>query len=316
MANSIKGAERKLKIILMLQSKKELSATKLADYFGVSKRTIFRDLKALSEMNVPITHDPDFGYSLVSGYKIPPLMFTEKELATVMMGLSFMRSQPQQSMKKDADDVLLKISNTLPRELNSFSQTLHKNIVVSPYSKNLPEDDNDNSWFTICKTIADKQRLNITYHSKSSKTERDVDPYYLVFYKDHWNLLGYCHLRKAPRVFILKNIIDLDVLPQSFEIDPSISLETILYSSESEQTSYIIDVAQNRVHNFLYDLPGELVSIRNSNTGSIIEFAFDRSENDYILKWLTSYLKDIVILEPFSLKNDLKEFVISSLDTI
>jgi predicted DNA-binding transcriptional regulator YafY len=79
MADSIKGANRKLKMILMLQSQKEITATTLAKYFGVSKRTIFRDLRALSEMNVPITHDPDFGYSLVSGYKIPPLMFTEKK---------------------------------------------------------------------------------------------------------------------------------------------------------------------------------------------------------------------------------------------
>jgi len=316
MADSIKGANRKLKMILMLQSQKEITATTLAKYFGVSKRTIFRDLRALSEMNVPITHDPDFGYSLVSGYKIPPLMFTEKELATVMMGLSFMKSQPQQSMKSDADEVFLKISNSLPADLSNFSSTLQKKVVVSPYSKNLPEYPDDNNWFQICKSITDKQRLHITYTANNNITGRDLDPYFLVYYKDHWNVLGYCHLRKAPRVFILNNMSNIQSLPEKFTPEKGISLEDILYSSNTKQITYKINVNESKVHTFLFDLPGRLIHIEDSTIGKLVEFSFDKSDNSYILEWLTTFLQDITIIEPESLKRDLKHHIKEALKSL
>ena len=70
------SAERRLKLILLLQrpgGKKTVQ--ELADIFGVSRRTIFRDFNALSEINVPINYDRYTGYGLVEGYKMSLLMF-------------------------------------------------------------------------------------------------------------------------------------------------------------------------------------------------------------------------------------------------
>ncbi|WP_372633609.1 helix-turn-helix transcriptional regulator, partial [Fodinibius sp.] len=84
------SSERRMKLILMLQqSNHRITVNDIAEKFDVSRRTVFRDFNALSEMNVPVTWDEYKGYGIMHGYKIPPLMFTTKELATILVGLNF-----------------------------------------------------------------------------------------------------------------------------------------------------------------------------------------------------------------------------------
>src|SRR5690554_6086256 len=97
------SSERRIKIIMLLQqSGKKLTVDELAREFGVSRRTIFRDFNALSDMNVPVTWDKYSGYGVMPGFKIPPLMFTSKELATILVGLNFVRAQVNQELVNDA----------------------------------------------------------------------------------------------------------------------------------------------------------------------------------------------------------------------
>jgi predicted DNA-binding transcriptional regulator YafY len=64
-------------ILTQLQTKRILSSTILAEKFGVSVRTIYRDIRALEQAGVPISTEDGKGYSLMEGYRIPPVMFTE-----------------------------------------------------------------------------------------------------------------------------------------------------------------------------------------------------------------------------------------------
>ena len=74
-----KRVSRLTAILTQLQSVRLLTATKLADRFGVSVRTIYRDIKALEKAGVPIVTEEGKGYSLMEGYRIPPVMFSENE---------------------------------------------------------------------------------------------------------------------------------------------------------------------------------------------------------------------------------------------
>jgi len=71
----MKANERRLNLLLLLQSNQNWNVDQLADHFGVSRRTIFRDLKTFSEIDVPVTWDKDNGYGMMKGYTIPPIMF-------------------------------------------------------------------------------------------------------------------------------------------------------------------------------------------------------------------------------------------------
>src|SRR5690606_16931779 len=77
--NDTKRLSRLAAILTILQTKRLLTASELAHKFSVSNRTIYRDIKALEQAGVPILTEDGKGYSLMEGYRIPPVMFTESE---------------------------------------------------------------------------------------------------------------------------------------------------------------------------------------------------------------------------------------------
>ena len=83
-------ATRLISIIFILQSKPSVKAAELAEELGVSERTIHRYMGMLDELGIPIYSErgPYGGFSLVRGYKLPPLIFTAEE-ATVLYLVHF-----------------------------------------------------------------------------------------------------------------------------------------------------------------------------------------------------------------------------------
>src|ERR1700722_11514041 len=82
--NDTKRISRLIAILTQLQTKRILTSTTLAEKFGVSIRTIYRDIKALEHAGVPIFTEEGEGYSLMDGYRIPPVMFTESEASALV----------------------------------------------------------------------------------------------------------------------------------------------------------------------------------------------------------------------------------------
>jgi predicted DNA-binding transcriptional regulator YafY len=66
-------------ILIHLQSKRLVTAQELSDRFEVSLRTIYRDIETLLNAGVPIIGEVGVGYSMMEGYRLPPIMFTQEE---------------------------------------------------------------------------------------------------------------------------------------------------------------------------------------------------------------------------------------------
>ena len=77
--NDTKRLSRLTAILTQLQTKRLLTATALAAKFSVSVRTIYRDIRALEQAGVPIITEDGKGYTLMEGYRVPPVMFTEAQ---------------------------------------------------------------------------------------------------------------------------------------------------------------------------------------------------------------------------------------------
>lgn len=76
--------DRLAAILLQLQAKRLVSGPALAEQFGVSLRTIYRDLRSLEAAGIPLVSEHAVGYSLVEGYCVPPVMFTREEITTLL----------------------------------------------------------------------------------------------------------------------------------------------------------------------------------------------------------------------------------------
>lgn len=284
---------------MLQQSSKRLTVNDIAEKFNISRRTVFRDFNALSELNVPVTWDEYKGYGIMQGYSIPPLMFTTKELATIMVGLNFVKSQVDKTMVEDAEGVELKIKEVLPDALRTFMESLEQRTVVDPYLHFGPEKKEGGNWYQISSAISENKSITFEYRSKSDqeKSQRKIDPYVLVFYRDHWNVIGFSHKRDAVRNFVLDQMADIEILDESFVPYGDIDAEALIFRSDETSPKIEVKVHPSALSRFEANLPAKIFKKKEENPNFFrVGFSFDNL--DFINEWLLQFPKTVEILGP------------------
>lgn len=229
--NDIKRLSRLTAILTQLQTKKLLTSVMLAEKFGVSIRTIYRDIKALERAGVPILTKDGKGYSLMEGYRIPPVMFTENEANALTTAEQLVLKNGDSSLIKEYAEAVNKIKAVLQYSTQDKAALLSQRIAVSPA---VPNITTSNSLALIQKALTDFKVLRITYQSeyKNEKTARDIEPF--AFYynlQESWTLIAYCRLRKDFRMFRLGRIAQIEPLDRSF-VPHTLTLKEFLDSKE------------------------------------------------------------------------------------
>lgn len=310
------STERRMKLILMLQqANQRITVNDIAEKFNVSRRTVFRDFNSLSEMNVPVTWDERNGYGIMRGYKIPPLMFTSRELAIILVGLNFVKSQVDQTMVEDAKGVELKIKEVLPENLNAFMESLEERTVVDPFLHYGPEKKEGGNWYKVSTAISENKQMKFSYRSKYSEeiTARKIDPYLLVFYRDHWNVIGWSHKREDFRNFVLDRMSDVEILDSKFTPRGDIDVEGLIFRSDERSHLIKVDVSESALRRFKSNLPTKILR-QNEIKPNLFRLEFKFDNLSYINKWLLQFSTDIKIDEPDKLIHLRKSILESMLD--
>src|SRR6478735_3963073 len=100
-------------ILIQLQSKKIVKAQDLASRFDISLRTVYRDIRSLEEAGVPLYGEAGVGYSLVDGYRLPPVMFTREEAMSFVTAEKFMEQFTDASTKSSYQSAMYKMKAVL-----------------------------------------------------------------------------------------------------------------------------------------------------------------------------------------------------------
>jgi len=234
--NDIKRVSRLTAILINLQTKRIVTSTTLSDKFGVSIRTIYRDIKALEQAGVPILTEDGKGYSLMEGYKIPPVMFSESEANALITAEQLVLKNRDSSLIKEYIGVINKIKAVLLYSTKDKVELLSSRIAVSPA---IPDTKTSNSLSLIQNALTDFRVLNIIYHSEynDKKTERKIEPF--AFYysmQERWTLIAYCRLRKDYRMFRLDRIFKSQQTELSFK-PHTMTLQEYLNEKEKNFTN-------------------------------------------------------------------------------
>ncbi|MGZ9586964.1 helix-turn-helix transcriptional regulator [Paenibacillus marinisediminis] len=128
----MKRGDRLTAIVMALQQRAETAAS-LAAKLEVSKRTIMRDMQALSEMGVPLyaVSGPSGGYRLMEGYKLPPLGLTEAEALTVLVALDGMTRLADTPFNTERWTVIDKVRHGLSPDLQLQLEPLLSKLELS-----------------------------------------------------------------------------------------------------------------------------------------------------------------------------------------
>jgi len=212
--NDTKRLSRLVAILTQLQTKRLLTAAVLADKFSVSNRTIYRDIKALEQAGVPILTADGKGYSLLEGYRIPPIMFTESQANALIIAEQLVLKNKDASLVKDyieAIDVIkavLKNSEKDKVNLLSDRTRFNQNISRARSSNNLSD-------LQFCLTNFLLTRIEYANETNDS-TLRLIEPFALLSTQENWLLVAWCRLRKNFRYFRLDRIKRLEILSEKF----------------------------------------------------------------------------------------------------
>ncbi len=302
----VNRTERLFATILLLQNRPNMTSRDLAMHFGVSRRTIFRDLRALSESGVPLTYAEGGGYEILEGYQLPPLMLSAREAATLLVGTEFMKLQSDASLRSDADHVALKIRSVLPREVREYIDRLKERTVLDPYWLHAVQSDEDEEgqWYKLSEAVARQRSVIMEYYveSRGELTRRQVNPLGLVYYTDHWNLIAFDHLRGTIRNFRLDRIRTMHVLMERFELPEGFDLATHLEERGAGTAGQriIIRFTHAAYPRARQAVPAKIEEERRREDGVEVTFYFENL--DYVAGWLLRYGAEALVVTPEALQ--------------
>src|ERR1041384_1022246 len=105
--------DRLTAVLIHLHTKKVVKAEEIADRFGMSLRTVYRDVKALMEAGVPIGSEAGKGYFIVDGYHLPPVMFTQEEASSMFLAGKLVDKMADKSVRETYESAMHKIKAVL-----------------------------------------------------------------------------------------------------------------------------------------------------------------------------------------------------------
>ncbi len=186
-------------ILTQLQSSRIVTAKTLAEKHDVSIRTIYRDIRTLEKSGVPIITEEGKGYSMMEGYQLPPVMFTEDEANALITAEQLILKNKDASFVQHYSEAILKIKALLKGSQKDKASLLTDRIY---FTDNFLHQRTSNDLMRIQSALTNFQVLNIDYLSLNNDfTNRDIEPFALYSTQEKWLLIAFCRLRKSFRVF-------------------------------------------------------------------------------------------------------------------
>jgi predicted DNA-binding transcriptional regulator YafY len=209
---------RVLAVLELLQTHGQMSGSDLASRLGVDGRTLRRYISRLEDLGIPmaVEHGRYGGYTLVPGYKLPPLMFTDEEALALSVGLLAARGLGLAGAAPGAVSAQAKLERVMPTELRRRVRAADDTVALD-----LPRRPASTDGATLAALTAaaqSRRRVRLAYRSaQSAATERNFDPYGVVYRSGRWYAVGHCHLREGLRSFRVDRIRGIRATGGTFE---------------------------------------------------------------------------------------------------
>ncbi|HCT80309.1 MAG TPA: DNA-binding transcriptional regulator [Micromonosporaceae bacterium] len=192
---------RLLRLLTLLQTRRDWSGAELADRLGVSTRTVRRDVDKLRDLDYPVEASKgiDGGYRLGAGAELPPLQLDDEEAVAIAIGLRSTTGSSVEGLGETALRALVKLEQVLPVRLRHRVNSMQISTVRTP---GWGETVDAEVLTTIGAACRDHQRLRFDYRGHSgSESLRMAEPHHLVMWGRRWYLVAWDVERNDWRTF-------------------------------------------------------------------------------------------------------------------
>lgn len=288
---------RLFEIIMILLNKETITAKELAEHFGVSTRTIYRDIDTLSLSNIPIYTNKGSGggISLLPEFTINKSLLSEKEQGDIIAALHSLKA----AKYSEVDTVITKLGAI-------FKSPNNYNWVEVDFSHWGSDIQEKNKFDNLKSAILLRKVVEFDYVSSyGEKTKREVKPIKLVFKDTSWYLYGFCEGKQENRIFRISRIRDLIVKDKIFE--PLSSMDVSIEQNKPDIKD-IITIRlkfEPEVVYRVYDDPN-YEDIKHNEDGTI-EATISFPKGEWVYGHILSFGHLVEVLEPEDFREEIKE---------
>jgi predicted DNA-binding transcriptional regulator YafY len=214
-------AGKVLALLELLQAHRALPGPELARRLGVDQRTVRRYAGTLAQLGVPVTATRGRygGYRLQPGYKLPPLMFTEDEGVAVVLGLLAADRLGLATERHAGASALAKLRRVLPAGLAGRIAALEESLGFTLREPRTVAGAATAVLLALSEAAAGQHRVALTYRNwRGGRSDRELDPYGVVFHGGRWYVSGRDHATGHVRTFRLDRIEAAQPRPDTFAV--------------------------------------------------------------------------------------------------
>lgn len=297
---SPKRFDRVIAILIQLQSKKIVKAQELAERFEVSLRTIYRDIRTLEASGVPIYGEAGIGYSLVDGYRLPPVMFTREEASSFIAAEKLMQKFIDKELGQHYQSAMFKLKSVMQNSDKDWVSSMESKVVIQPTMGNLFNENVPDAMSILFKSVADKTQVILDYQALEADiaSQRTIEPVGVFHDHNNWYVLGFCHLRNDYRQFRADRIegIKKTQIPFTKEHD---SLENFLSKEQEHPKTKVRILIDRKISKYLSSEKKYHGFVSQKNVGDLVEMTFmSRDLDNGFARWFLMFADFATVLEP------------------
>jgi len=294
--------DRIISIIMLLLEREKISATKLAEMFEVTPRTIYRDVETINLAGIPIVAYPGVngGIGIMEEYKIEKKLFTISDVTSLLMGLGSLHST---MTSEGILNTTAKIKGLIPQD-QIINIELKSNQIVIDHTPWIGNRKLNVNLDEIRTALYENRLISFKYSAQNGKkSERKVEPYRLVLKDSSWYLQCYCITRKDFRTFKVSRIASLEILEDTFvtrnfdykalEIPPDIKKKKVLVKLLIDESIKDMMTEFCREENITHSVNGKFIA------------SFPFMEDDYSYGMILRLGDKCEFLEPENIRLEL-----------
>jgi predicted DNA-binding transcriptional regulator YafY len=313
---------RQWKILKTIEVGRFTSAGKLAAAYGVTERTIRRDIEALQEAGFPLYDDRAGGkkvWRLVEGYRQKLAQgFTLSELAALYFSrnmLSFLGGAP---FGRDLESAFAKIREALPAKSLPFLTRIQDLFSARPD----PWKDYSRKQDVIAgliDAILHQKQARVAYHSASSRRTKsyDLDPYRLVYYRGGLYLYARAHEYGEVRTFAVERVQKVEVLDQGFEVPADFSPSEYarsafgIFGGKAERVELVFAAG---IAAYVRERSWHESQVLADEPDGGVRLTMEVAPSFDLKAWIKGFLPNVRVVRPASLRDEVAREIEASRD--
>lgn len=216
---------RLMGLIHRIAAEPGLSSGQLAEAVGRTPRTIFRDLRELEDLGLPIyNHD---GYRFAADAFLPALHLQPRELLALFLGARMLEGVGGEELVPDARRALEKLVRSMSEERRPHLGAIRESLQVTAPT----EDTGLEHLMPLQAVIGNGRQLLLRYQGIRHEAPQDrvVDPMGLFGFRQVWYLRAFDHAPQAYRSFRLSRVLEWKLLDSAVVHNAKMELQDAVY---------------------------------------------------------------------------------------